>query len=166
MGEVSMVGHQVGRARLARGSTLLVVLIVLLLLALLAGGAMTLSGLELGSAQSKKNADVLVACARAGKNLLLSQFRYGSQMPTTINARLTGTDGDLLVASGHYDSTQLPEVTMEFKPTDQAGSSRGPEDIANKMSGGGATQPTQYVIVCEDRSGRRYELEFTLQFGF
>ncbi|HCF61673.1 MAG TPA: hypothetical protein DFS52_27210 [Myxococcales bacterium] len=164
MGEVSMDGHQAGRA--PRGSTLLVVMIVLLLLALLAGGAMTLSGLELGSAQSKKNADVLVACARGGKNLLLSQFRYGSQMPNTIHAQLAGTDGDLLVATGHYDSAALPEVTMEFKPIEQAGASRGPEDIANKMSGGGATQPTQYVIVCQDPSGRRYELEFTLQFGF
>jgi hypothetical protein len=166
MGQLSMRKNQAWQPSAPRGSTMMVVLIVLTVLTILAAGALTLSSLELGSANSKMNSDVLVACARGGKDLLLSQFRYGSAMPTSINARLAGTDSDLLVASGHYDSEALPEVTMSFKPNNQAGTSRGPEDIANKMSGGGATQPTQYVIVCQDKSNRRYVLEFTLQFGF
>lgn len=155
-----------------RGSTLLLTVIVMAVLALLAAGTITLSGTELGAAASKRRYDTLTACARGGRDLILSQFRLSNQLPTSLSARLGGTGTDLLIASGHYDSASLPDpgagsgLTYSYRPIDQAGSNRGPEDIANKMTGGGAANPVTYVLVCEDEQKKRYELEFTLQFGF
>jgi hypothetical protein len=151
-----------------RGNTLLLSMIVMAALALLASGAIVLSGAELRGANAKRDADSLAACARGGRELLMSQFKLSGSAPTAMTIKLPGTGEQLTVATAHYDTPDLtsPALTMTLRPASQAGTGTGPEDIANKIIGGAASQPATFVIVCEDRQKRRFELEFTIQFGF
>lgn len=177
--------HHPARRRPAdRGNTLLIAIILFLVMAILVVGSLSQSGVEVGAARTKADFDAISACARGGRELLLSQFRLSNAQPKQIDVSMPGPGNDLRIASGHYDSpTPLPaggsegnatdvasgngpSLTFQIRPSSQAASGRGAEDLANRMSGGAATDPATYVIVCEDRSGKRYEMEFTVLFGF
>lgn len=157
--------------RSERGNTLLISMVLFVVLAILVVGSISLSGVEVGAANAKLDYDNLTACARGGRELLLSQFKLSSAQPTKIDVLMPGPGNDLRIASGHYGDV-LPAdgagagLTFKLRPLNQAGTDTGAEDISNKIMGGAATNPSTYTVVCEDRRGKRYELEFTLRFGF
>ncbi len=164
-------------ARSQRGSALVLAMVVVLVITVIAVAMIRFSARELAGATSARQNSALVACAEAGRQVLLSQFRSIGIAPTSLqalNVQLDGASGATRAVGGHVDSNvQVQQVTV--LPTATFGVQRNSvRDLSNIITGAGQLGGTPYRIVvhCQDHgtagdpaSGRQLEVEFGLRFG-
>lgn len=159
-----------------RGSVLLVVVVVLLVLAVIGAGIMTLASRETVDASAAQRQQALVACAEAGRQLLLSRFRTIGTPPTSIQPldESIDTAGRLRVVGGHFDTTGIQVTQVTGLPEFAFGVDRGAvQSLTNRIVGtGGGAKPLKVVVHCQQggtpgqpASGRQLEVEFGLRFG-
>ncbi len=167
--------------RSQRGSALLMAMIVVLVITVIGVAMIRLSSRELAGATAARQADALVACAEAGRQALMNQFRSIGAAPTSITALNVPLDkttgGRVSAAGGHVDealaSVQVDQVKL--LPAGAFGVSRGAvADLTNVIGGVGSLgsgQPYRVVVRCLDGAagdgtgGRQVEVEFGVQFG-
>ncbi len=144
------------QARWQRGSALLLTMIVVLVVTVIAVAMIRFSSRELAGATAARQNDALVACAEAGRQVFMSQFRALGISPTSLqplNVALDGTGGATRAVGGHVDSNvQVDQVTV--LPASTFGPQ--PNTVRDCQDHGTASDPT---------SGRQLEVEFGLRFG-
>lgn len=160
-----------------RGSALALTVVVVLVVTVLGVAMIRFSSRELAGATSARQNDALVACAEAGRQLILSQFRSVTIAPTSLvalNVPLSGASGPTRVVGGHVDSNvQVDQVRV--LPSSTFGADRNTvRDLSNIIAGAaqlGGT-PFRVIVHCQDHgttgdptSGRQLEVEFGLRFG-
>jgi hypothetical protein len=167
--------------RSARGSALLLAMVVVLVVAVIGVAVIRMSSRELAGATAARQTDALVACAEAGRQVLMNQFRSIGTPPTSITALNVPLDattgGRIAAAGGHVDeavaSVQVDQVKL--LPAGTFGTSRGAiADLTNIIGGVGALgngNPYRVLVRCLDGAaadgtgGRQVEVEFGVQFG-
>jgi type II secretory pathway pseudopilin PulG len=163
--------------RSQRGSGLLLAMIVVLVITVIAVGVVRFSSRELAGAYAGRHQDALVACAEAGRQLLLSQFRALGVQPVALTALNVPLDnpatGQTRVLGGHYDSNvQVQQVSIlpdgTFGPDPNSVQDRSNRIFVTRLGSG---SPYKVMVHCQDRgdgtmnSGRQLEVEFGVRFG-
>lgn len=163
-----------------RGSALLMAMVVVLVIAVIGVAVIRMSSRELAGATAARQSDALVACAEAGRQLLVNQFRSIGSPPTSItalNVPLDATAGRVVAGGGHVDEAHSAVQVDQVKllPAGTFGTSRGAiADLTNIVGGVGALgngNPYRVVVRCLDGAaadgtgGRQVEVEFGVQFG-
>lgn len=162
------------RLRSQQGSGLLLAIIVVAVITVVAVGIIRFSARELSGSFAGRRQDAVVACAEAGRQLLLSRFRAFGISPVQLTAVNVALDpaGNTRVLGGHVDAN-IQQVTV--LPTGAFGPSPfGMQDRSNVIRGLGsdfAGTPYRVIVHCQDRgdgtltSGRQLEVEFGVRFG-
>jgi hypothetical protein len=158
--------------RSQRGSALLLSMIVTLALAIIGVATIRLASRELAGATAARQTDKLVACAEAGRQLLVSQFRAISVGPITVTA-LTVPLGSATVMGGHVDAAPETVQVDQVRLAPQLGSSnRNTADLTNRvgaLGGMGNGLPYRVMVHCvdpgPDGTSRQLEVEFGVQYG-
>jgi hypothetical protein len=156
-------------------------MIVVLVITVIGVAVVRMSSRELAGATAARQSDALVACAEAGRQLLLNQFRALGTAPTSITALNVGLDrssgGNVVAAGGHVDQALSTVQVDQVKvlPAGTFGTSRGAiADLTNIIGGVGAIgmgTPYRVLVRCLDHAagdgtgGRQLEVEFGVQFG-
>lgn len=165
-----------------RGSALLVSLIVVVVVTIISVQMIRLSSRELAGATAAKHTQALVACAEAGRVLLLNRFRAVGIAPTSIDALNVSLDkaqgGSVVVAGGHADqataSVQVDQVKVLPPGTFNVNRGRATADLSNvigALGNIGEGTPYRVLVHCVDHGnsdgtgGRQLEVEFGVQFG-
>jgi len=167
--------------RSQRGSAVLLAMVVVLVITIIGVAIIRMSSRELAGATAARQSDALVACAEAGRQLLMNQFRSIGAAPTSIVAMNIPLDassgGRVSAAGGHVDqlvaNVQVDQVKL--LATGAFGTSRGAvADLTNIIGGVGSIgtgMPYRVVVHCLDGAaadgtgGRQLEVEFGVQFG-
>ncbi len=165
-------------ARSQRGSGMLIALIVVLVITAISVAMIRVSSRELAGATASRQSDALVACAEAGRQAIMAQFRSLGVAPTSLvalNVPLDGATGATRAVGGHVDDTSIQVHQVTVLPATVGGAQRGNiRDLTNIVTGAGQLGGTPYRIVvhCQDHgdptdptSGRQLEVEFGLRFG-
>jgi hypothetical protein len=168
--------------RRERGSILLLAIILVVVLAVLAAAALSWSQKELGAADELRAGDELLACADAGRQHLLSNFKLFNVRPTSLTlaqpvlnadsasgggAACTGRPGERCMRSGHQGENGMEVQGVRMLPAGGDRSTRNVRDLTNTVatnSMGGSDY--QVVVHCRDARGRESEVEFVVRFGF
>ncbi|HEY7726473.1 MAG TPA: hypothetical protein VH880_14145 [Anaeromyxobacteraceae bacterium] len=164
-----------------RGSALLMSVIVVLVITVIGVGIIRFASREVSGATAGARHESLVACADAGRRLLLSRFHALGVAPSAIEALNVTLDSTTSAArtrviGGHIDSFD-PNTVKVTQVTDLPPNAFGPtvavRDLTNvvfKTGGGG--KPMKVVVHCQDAGdgtatgGRQLEVEFGVRFGF
>lgn len=161
--------------RSERGSALLTSIILLGVLMVLGVAAISLSAQERRNAAAKASVDALQACANAAQAKIwaeMSQYGLaslaGSVSVTVANGGSMPLPGGLTGMPGHYDSQNLPALTLNdvtYTETTSNGT-LGEQDCTNRACGGGTLGHTQRAFAhCIDSSGRQFEVEIAVKFA-
>jgi len=163
------------------GFTLIVVMILLAVMLIVGAGAIEMAAGEVDAANGYRKVITMESCARAVRQVLISQLRFGTGLPSTIQAvNLTDAGGnpELTLDSGHDPASPASVVQ------DQAGAVVDVEIIPDSALGAGRTgvlhprmtnEATDVGSMvngmrvfgrCRDRVGRTQEIEFTIRYGF
>lgn len=169
------------KPRSERGSALVLTVIVCLVLAVISAALIRFTSRELAGATAARQSDALVACAEAGRQIIMSQFRSVSIAPTSLkalNVPIDTTDpatGSTRVVGGHVDTQNIQVDQVTVMPTGTFGvQPNSIRDLSNIITGAAQLGGTSYRIVvhCQDHgtagdatSGRQLEVEFGLRFG-
>jgi hypothetical protein len=160
-----------------RGAALLLAIIMTAAITAIAVAMIRLSSRELAGATSARQSAALSACAEAGRQLLMSQFRSLGVAPASLqllDVTLDGTGGATRVVGGHVgESVQIKQVTV--LPASTFGvSPNSVRDLSNIISGAATLGGTPYRIVVHCQSGgsaadpttgQQLEVEFGMKFG-
>ncbi|BDG04278.1 hypothetical protein [Anaeromyxobacter oryzae] len=153
-----------------RGSGILLAIVVVLVVSVIAVGIVRYTSRELAGATASKQATALVACAEAGRGLLLSQFRSVGIAPTQLTAMNIPLDADKYTnaVGGHIDSSNVQVEQVTMLPLGTFGSerknTRDITNIANPALGQLGGKPYRLMVHCSDH-GRQLEVEFGVRFG-
>lgn len=164
------------RARDQRGSALIMSVVVVLVITVIALGIIRFASREVAGATAGARYEALVACADAGRRLLVSQFHAVGLSPTSltaVNVPLDGPAGRTQVVGGHVDEAGGVQVNqVVFLPDNSFGPSNRVRDLTNVISlAGQGGRPLKIVVHCVDggdgtaTSGRQLEVEFGVRFG-
>ncbi len=162
------------KLRSQRGSGLLLAILVVFVITIVAVGVIRFSSRELSGAFAGRRQDAVVACAEAGRQLLLAKFRAFGISPVQLTAVNVALDpaGATRLLGGHYDAN-VQQITV-LPPGAFGPSPFGMQDRSNVIRGIGSDfAGTSYRVVvhCQDRgdgtltSGRQLEVEFGVRFG-
>src|SRR5919206_3030189 len=102
--------------RSQRGSALLLSVVVVLTISVIAVGVIRYASREVAGATAGAKERALVACADAGRQLLLSQFKALGTSPLALPAfdvALDGASGTTRVLGGHFDTADLARVKVD-----------------------------------------------------
>ncbi len=165
--------------RAPRGSALLMSVIVVLVISVIAVGIIRFASREVAGSTAGARYGALVACADAGRRLMLSQFHAVGLAPTSLSPLNRALDSSLpgaqtLVVGGHVDepasSVQVNQVV--FLPDNAFGPSNRVRDLSNVISlAGQGGKPIKVMVHCIDHGdgtptgGRQLEVEFGVRFG-
>jgi type II secretory pathway pseudopilin PulG len=166
------------RHRSQRGSALIVTIIVILVMAVIGVAMLRYGSREVAGSIAMQRQQALSACADAGRQIILSQFRAVGPSPINLPALDEAIDpsSGARVVGGHYDNDpSLVKVQqVSYLPESAFGPDRGGiNSLGNKIivTGGGA-KPMKVIVHCqvagqpgEPTSGRQLEVEFGLRFG-
>jgi hypothetical protein len=158
--------------RTQRGSAILLAIIVVFVVAVIAAGVLRYTSRELAGATAGRQSDALVACAEAGRQLLLSQFRVMGVKPdslTALNVPLDASSGgSTRVRGGHVDSpdSAIQVEQVKLMPGSMGSERRRTKDLTNITDPKAASvlAPYRVMVHCDDH-GRRLEVEFGVRFG-
>jgi hypothetical protein len=155
--------------RSQRGSALLFSLIVTLAVTVVAVAMIRFASLELAASTAGRKQQELVACADAGRKLLLSQFKLLGTPVAQVQPLNATLDRRTQALAGHYDNVNVVQVSQ--LPGWTAGPTK--PSTANWRirtdAMGGA--PYKVVVHCQvdgdgsAGSGRQLEVEFGVRFG-
>ena len=161
-------------ARSQRGSALVMSIIVVLVIAVIGVAVIRFASREVAGATSSRKTQALVACADAGRQMILSQFKALGGSPVSLTALNLPMDANTRVEGGHFDTTNVQVAQVTYLPEAAFGPDRGAvQDISNRVAGtGGGGKPMKVVVHCQQggvtgvpTSGRQLEVEFGLRFG-
>ena len=145
-----------------RGSSLLFVVILLVVLAIVGVAVVGRATSEGDASAAKRQYDKSLACAEAGRELLLSQFRIFGTPPSSLV--LNTPIDDKTVRTGHYDTVAVTSVESAAGANSNA---LGVSDVSNRIariSLGG--QLYRMTVVCSSAGNtRQAEVEFLVRFG-
>ena len=156
--------------RSQRGSTLILTMVVVLTVAAIGVALIRFASREVAGSTAARKAQQLSACAEAGRQLLVSQFKTVGT-PVTDIAALSNValDATTVVSGGHYDGLQNVQVSR--LPGWSAGPPRPSRigwRVATADPGG---WPYKVVVRCQvggtgaASSGRQLEIEYGVRFG-
>jgi type II secretory pathway pseudopilin PulG len=161
--------------RSQRGSALVISVIVILVMAVIGVAMLRFGAREVAGSVALQRQQALSACADAGRQLILAQFRAVGTPPTSLPALDEPIDpsSGARVVGGHYDSPGLAVSQVTYLPENAFGPDRGAvNSIGNRISvTGGGAKPMKVVVHCQmggtgaPTSGRQLEVEFGLRFG-
>jgi hypothetical protein len=155
--------------RSQRGSSLILSLVVVMVISVIGVAMIRYASLELAGATAGRQQQELVACAEAGRQTLLSQFKLLGAPITEVQPLNVNLDGRTRVVAGHYDSANVVQVSP--LPAWTAGPTR--PSTANwriRTDSLGGT-PYKVVVHCQvagdgsPGSGRQLEVEYGVRFG-
>ncbi|GEJ55662.1 hypothetical protein [Anaeromyxobacter diazotrophicus] len=156
-------------SRSQHGSALLFTLLVMTAILAVAVAMIRYSALELSASTAGRKQQELVACAEAGRTLLLSKFKLLGAPVTEVLPLNVALDSRTQLAAGHYDGASVVQVSP--LPAWAAGPTK--PSTANwriqAQSLGGT--PYKVVVHCQvggdgtPTSGRQLEVEFGIRFG-
>ncbi len=161
-------------SRSQRGSALVMSVLVVLVIAIIGVAVIRFASREVAGATAVRKTQALVACADAGRQAILSQFKALGVAPVSLTALDVPMDATTNVVGGHYDTRGVQVTQVVMLP----GTSFGPDpgsiqDISNRvMLTGGGGKPLKVVVHCQQggvtgvpSSGRQLEVEFGIRFG-
>lgn len=155
--------------RSQRGSALILSLVVVLTVAVIGVAMINYASREVAGSTAGRKRQELVACAEAGRQLLLSQFKAVGAPVTSIQALGLPLDDNTMVRGGHYDGVNVVQVSK--LPAWTAGRTR-PSSINWRIRTGELSgAPYKVVVHCQtsgdgtQSSGRQLEIEFGVRFG-
>jgi hypothetical protein len=158
-----------------RGSALIMTIVVLLIVAVIGVGIVRFATREVAGASAGQRSEALVACAEAGRQLILSRFRAVGTPPTQLTVLDEAIASNMRVVGGHYDTNNVQVSQVVYLPDAAFGVDRGAvQTLTNRIvvTGGGA-KPMRAIVHCQmdgytngqPDSGRQLEVEFGLRFG-
>jgi type II secretory pathway pseudopilin PulG len=159
-----------------RGSALVIAIIVILVMAVIGVAMLRFGAREVAGSTALQRQQALSACADAGRQIILSQFRAVGPGPTTLPALDEPIDPSTgaRVVGGHYDKAGIAVEQVSYLPESAFGPDRGAvNSLGNRIfvTGGGA-KPMKVIVHCQiagtagdPTSGRQLEVEFGIRFG-
>jgi type II secretory pathway pseudopilin PulG len=163
------------RNRSQRGSALVISIVVILVMAVIGVAMLRFGAREVAGSVALQRQQALSACADAGRQIILSQFRAVGTPPTSLPALDEPIDlsTGARVIGGHYDGVGTAVSQVTYLPESAFGPDRGGvNSIGNRISvTGGGAKPMKVVVHCQiggdgtPTSGRQLEVEFGLRFG-
>ncbi|MDF1563598.1 MAG: hypothetical protein P1V51_11175 [Deltaproteobacteria bacterium] len=158
-----------------RGSTLVVVS-VLLSAVLVAGASMiAISGRDLEEASAATRQQALRSCAKAAREVFVSNLRFGKGMPSTFAMQVKDPSGNTILdlGPGHDPMAVHGPKIQDIEFIDDGSLGRGrtalmAETLTNDigptaMGAGGAG--ARVTARCRDTVGRVSEVEFLIRYG-
>ncbi|MEI7704451.1 MAG: PilX N-terminal domain-containing pilus assembly protein [Deltaproteobacteria bacterium] len=162
-------------ARSQRGSALIISVLVVLVVAIIGVSVIRFASREVAGASSARRHQSIVACAEAGRQAILAQFKALGTAPTALQALNLPMDAANQVKGGHLGTTETSGIQVSqvvYLPQASFGPDRGViQDVSNRvMATGGGGQPTKAVVRCvqpglSGSPARELEVEFGLRFG-
>jgi type II secretory pathway pseudopilin PulG len=148
------------RNRSQRGSALVISIVVILVMAVIGVAMLRFGAREVAGSVALQRQQALSACADAGRQIILSQFRAVGTPPTGLPALDEPIDlsTGARVIGGHYDGVGTAVSQVTYLPESAFGPDRG-------------AKPMKVVVHCQmggtgtPDSGRQLEIEFGLRFG-
>ena len=116
--------------RHSRGSGLLLVILLLAVLMLIAVAVIMNATSEVEAVSAKRRYDRNVSCSEAARNLVMSKFKVGGALPTSII--MNSVVDDRLYSTGHYDQVAIASVVAAPSTSTQA--TLGISDISNRVA--------------------------------
>jgi type II secretory pathway pseudopilin PulG len=159
-----------------RGSALVIAVIIILVMAVIGVAMLRFGAREVAGSTALQRQQALSACADAGRQVILSQFRAVGPAPTSLPALDQPIDPSTgaRIVGGHYDTAGVSVSQVNYLPDAAFGPDRGGiNSIGNRIyvTGGGA-KPMKVIVHCQiggtagdATSGRQLEVEFGLRFG-
>lgn len=161
-------------ARNQRGSALVMSVIVVLVIAVIGVAVVRFASREVAGATASRKTQALVACADAGRQVLLSQFKALGLSPVSLTALNLPLDANTNVVGGHYGEQGVQVTQVVNLPGTAFGPDPGTvQDISNRvMVTGGGGKPLKVIVHCQQggiggdpATGRQLEVEFGVRFG-
>jgi type II secretory pathway pseudopilin PulG len=161
-------------ARNQRGSALVMSVIVVLVIAIIGVAVVRFASREVAGATASRKTQALVACADAGRQVLLSQFKALGLSPVSLTALNLPLDANTNVVGGHYGELGVQVTQVVNLPGTAFGPDPGTvQDISNRvMVTGGGGKPLKVIVHCQQggiggdpATGRQLEVEFGVRFG-
>jgi len=161
-------------ARSQRGSALVMSVLVVLIIAIIGVAVIRFASREVAGATASRKTQALVACADAGRQVIVSQFKALGISPVSLTALNMPFDATTSAIGGHYGELGVQVTQVVNLP----GTSFGPDpgvvqDVSNRvMVTGGGGKPLKVVVHCQQggiggdpTTGRQLEVEFGIRFG-
>lgn len=155
--------------RSQRGSSILLAMIIVLVVSAVGVAMIRYASVELAGSSAGRKQQELVACAEAGRKMLLSQFKLVGTPVVDLTPLNVALDSRTRLAGGHYDGVSVVQVSR--MPGWTAGPSRPSTlnwRISTESLGG---SPYKVVVHCQvggdgtPGSGRQLEVEYGIRFG-
>ena len=102
-------------ARSQRGSALVMSVLVVLVIAIIGVAVIRFASREVAGATASRKTQALVACADAGRQVIVSQFKALGISPVSLTALNMPMDANTSVVGGHYDRAGV-QVTQVVVP--------------------------------------------------
>ena len=157
-----------------RGSALVIAIIIILVMAVIGVAMLRFGAREVAGSTALQRQQALSACADAGRQLILSQFRALGPAPTSLPAIDQAIDpsSGARILGGHYDHAAASVEQVSILPGTAFGVDRGGVmSIGNRVFVTNP-KPTKVIVRCQiggtagdPASGRQLEVEFGLRFG-
>lgn len=162
--------------RRQRGMALITAVVVTLVVAVISVGVIRFASLEVAGAAAGARREALVACAEAGRQLLVSQFRRLGQTLSVDALDLpldaAAPPNRTRVVGGHvYQAANIQVSQITTLPATSVGPSRNVSDESNRLPSSFGGKPTRVIVHCIDggdgtaTGGRQLEVEFTANMG-
>jgi type II secretory pathway pseudopilin PulG len=162
------------QARSDRGSALVMSVLVVLVIAIIGVAVVRFASREVAGASAGRKAEALAACADAGRQVIVSQFKALGMSPVSLTALNLPMDASTNVVGGHYDTRDVQVTQVVNLPGTAFGPDPGAiQDISNRvLVTGGGGKPLKVVVHCQQggvagdpSTGRQLEVEFGIRFG-
>ena len=138
-------------ARSQRGAALVISVLVVLLIAIIGVAVVRFASREVAGATAARRTQALVACADAGRQVILSQFKALGVAPVGLVALDLPMDAGTNAVGGHYDTVGVQVAQVTYLPETSFGPDRGAvQDISNRiLATGGGGKPMKVVVHCQ-----------------
>jgi type II secretory pathway pseudopilin PulG len=162
------------RSRSARGSALILSVLVMLVVAIIGVAVVRFASREVAGATAARKAQALAACADAGRQAIVAQFKALGLPPVSLQAMNMPVDATTRLLGGHFDTQGVQVTQVVNLPSSSFGPDPGGvQDISNRvLVTGGGGKPLKVVVHCQQAgitgdptSGRQLEVEFGIRFG-
>jgi hypothetical protein len=158
-----------------RGSALVISVLVVLVVAIIGVAVIRFASREVAGATAARRHQTIVACAEAGRQTILAQFKALGTAPTALQPLNMPVAAYNQVMGGHIGTTDTQGIQVAqvvYLPQAAFGPDRGVvQDVSNRiLATGGGGRPTKAVVRCVQPGiagspPRELEVEFGLRFG-
>src|SRR5512137_1988088 len=103
-------------ARNQRGSALVMSVLVVLVIAIIGVAVIRFASREVAGATASRKTQALVACADAGRQVIVSRFKALGISPVSLTALNLPMDANTRVVGGHYDTSDVQVAQVSYLP--------------------------------------------------